>query len=83
MGDRTRFAVALMAAALFCGCQTTDQVKGLVRKTGIRTQTTPDPIAFNQVPDRNKVDAFAAAKALRNPCARLSARRGRTGVIFY
>ncbi len=65
MGEKTRFAAVLGAAALFCGCQATDQVKGLARKTGIRTQTTPDPIAFNQVPDRNKEDAFAAAEALR------------------
>lgn len=65
MGERTRFAVALMAAALFCGCQATEQVKGFARKTGIRTTTTPDPIAFNQVPDRNKGDAIKAAKDLR------------------
>ena len=65
MGERTRFAVALMATALFCGCQATDQVKGFARKTGIRKNTTPDPIAFNQVPDRNKGDAVQAAKNLR------------------
>ena len=65
MGERTRFAVALMAAALFCGCQATDQVKGFARKTGIRKNTTPDPIAFNQVPERNKGDAVQAARNLR------------------
>lgn len=65
MGTRTRFAVALGAAALFCGCQATDQVKGFARKTGIRKNTTPDPIAFNQVPERNKGAAVQSAKALR------------------
>ena len=70
MGDRTRFAVAIAAAALFCGCQTTDKIKGLARKTGIRTTTTPDPIAFNQVPDRNKEEAIQAAEALRLARAR-------------
>jgi hypothetical protein len=70
MGDRTRFAVAFAATALFCGCQATDQVKGFVRKTGIRTPTTPDPIAFSQVPDRNKEEAIQAAKTLRLARAR-------------
>ncbi|MFP6901587.1 MAG: hypothetical protein VCA36_11635, partial [Opitutales bacterium] len=39
-------------------------LKGLVRKAGIRTQTTPDPIAFNQVPKRNLGEAQKAANDL-------------------
>tara|TARA_Y100001934_G_scaffold281013_1_gene389359 strand:- start:149 stop:682 length:534 start_codon:yes stop_codon:yes gene_type:complete len=65
MGKRLRFVAALSAAALYCGCQATDQVKGIVRKTGMRTSTTPDPIAFNQVPERNRAESIAAAEALR------------------
>ncbi len=65
MGDRLRFVAALSAVGLFCGCQATDQVKGFARKSGIRTATTPDPIAFNQVPERNRGEAITAAEALR------------------
>ena len=65
MGDRTRLAAALLAAVILCGCQATDRVRGLVSKTGIRTQTTPDPIAFKQVPKRNLGDAQQAARNLR------------------
>lgn len=65
MGEIIRFAAALLAAVLFCGCQTTDRVRSLVGKTGIRTSTTPDPIAFQQVPKRNLVEAQKAAQDLR------------------
>ena len=64
MGNRLRFVAALSAVALYCGCQATDRVKGIVRKTGMRTPTTPDPIAFSQVPERNRAESIASAAAL-------------------
>jgi len=66
MGESKRLAAALGAVALLllCGCEATKQVKGLVRKTGLRTSTTPDPLAFKQVPERNLGEARAAANAL-------------------